>query len=191
MRKVKQKISFLLILALLVNLLLPGIGAFATESTNDFVIPGSNEQMLISPDASNWGDQTSTLQSNENTTIEININTEETIANQILEDREGQNILLIAQWVQTFIQRITPWLQRLGITLYYNVHFFEQAVARNISPYTAAQVMMFGTKYYDTVEKSKVLYYRGVAIIITNNNTLTTIYEGPVKSRWVLQKWSW
>ena len=203
MRKVKQKISFLLVLVLLVNLLLPCVGALAAESSNDFVVPGGNEQNLISPeslDVSNWGNQTNTTQSNTNPAIETNNNTEKAIASQILNsvnnqqlesNREGQIVPIIAQWVQTFIQRITPWLQRLGITLYYDIHFFEQAVARNISPLTAAKVLTLGTKYYDTTEKSRVLYYKGVAIIITNKNTLKTIYQGAVKSRWVKQKWSW
>ncbi|WP_143338517.1 hypothetical protein, partial [Desulforamulus profundi] len=61
MRSVKQKLSLVLVLALLVNMLLPGMGAFAAE-TNNFVVPGSGEQILISPDTSNWGEQTSTTE---------------------------------------------------------------------------------------------------------------------------------
>lgn len=46
MRLIKQKISFLLVLALLVNLLLPGMGAFAAETTNDSVVSGDIEKIL-------------------------------------------------------------------------------------------------------------------------------------------------
>ena len=85
MRKVKRKISYLLILVLLVNLLLPGMGAFAAESTNDFVVLGGNEQNLISLDASNWGDQTSTPGSNADANRQSDDNKEEAIGNQILD----------------------------------------------------------------------------------------------------------
>ncbi|AEG59879.1 hypothetical protein [Desulforamulus ruminis] len=44
MRLIKQKISFLLVVTLLVNLLLPGMSAFAAEITHDSAVIGSNNQ---------------------------------------------------------------------------------------------------------------------------------------------------
>ncbi|ACV62736.1 hypothetical protein Dtox_1892 [Desulfofarcimen acetoxidans DSM 771] len=106
MRRVKQKISFLLILVFLVNLLLPGVGALATESTNEFVVPGGNEQNLISPDASNWGNQTSTSESNANSNSQLNSSNEEKITNEILEDVDKSNSIIETQYYQAISQAI-------------------------------------------------------------------------------------
>jgi hypothetical protein len=76
MRTLRKKISFILIVTLLANLLLPIMG-FAAENNNS-VIPSeltntSSEQILLSPDTTSWGNQTSTQESNANTTIDTNI----------------------------------------------------------------------------------------------------------------------
>jgi|GEM_PF-2181975 hypothetical protein len=53
MRYVRQKVIILLVLAILANLLLPGMVAFAAESNNNFIVPDSSKQMVISADVSN------------------------------------------------------------------------------------------------------------------------------------------
>ncbi len=53
MRYVRQKVIILLVLAILANLLLPGMVAFAAESNNNFMVPDSSKQMVISADVSN------------------------------------------------------------------------------------------------------------------------------------------
>ncbi|MEW5953609.1 MAG: hypothetical protein AB1815_07695 [Bacillota bacterium] len=82
MRTLRKKISFILIVTLLANLLLPIMG-FAAENNNS-VIPSeltntSSEQILLSPDTTSWGNQTSTQESNANS--QSNNNNEEKIAN--------------------------------------------------------------------------------------------------------------
>jgi hypothetical protein len=48
--------------------------------------------------------------------------------------------------------------------------------------------LRFGQKYYDTLYRSTVYVYKGVAVARIGN-TLTTVYEGGVKiGRWILIK---
>lgn len=86
MRAVNKKLSFLLVLVLLANLLLPGM-CFAAEANS--AVPSelinSSEQTLLSPDTSQWGNQTGTPQLSGNASSQVN-NKEEEVADQLLEE---------------------------------------------------------------------------------------------------------
>ena len=117
MKSIKNKLIFLLVLVLLINLLLPGMSAFAAE-TNDFVIPGDlnkkSTHTLFSPETSNWGNQASTPQSNSNSNLNQAINKEEAIANEILNsvsDDEVQSYGLKKIAAKTVIKRVSKILR--------------------------------------------------------------------------------
>jgi len=78
MRSIKQKLSIILVLVLLVNILLPGMNALAAEANNS-VAPSelgnaSDEYTLLSPDTINWENQNSTQQLNGNLRSQVNSN---------------------------------------------------------------------------------------------------------------------
>lgn len=196
MRKVKQKISFLLVIVLLVNLLLPCASALAAESSNDFVVPGGNEQNLISPDTSNWGNQTSIPQSNANPSIK-NSNMEEAIVNQIIEDREGQILPLLAsitiRLARQYIVR-TLTIARVIITS----HASTRIVQNSISSLQLQKVMDNGAKYVDKYSEARAIYNNQQNIIciftqVSGKWVMTTVYKpgfGEISKKFIRSNWS-
>ena len=183
MRKVKQKISYLLVLVLLVNLLLPGMGAFAAESTNDIVVPGGNEQNLISPDASNWGEQTSTPRSNACTNSQLNSGNEEEITNEILEDvdksnsiNETQSLPVIAAAIITAATRIAQsqgwnalvrWASKYGDKASRIVTIAGMKVFGPSSPYVSADKVR-----YLLTDPGKYNGFNKLGYTLKNSNSL-------------------
>ena len=89
----RKKLSFILVLVLLANLLLSGI-SLASE-VNNSVVPSElsnvdNGQTLLTPDTFQWGNQAVTPQTNGGLSNQEN-NNEEGIANQILEGIDKSN----------------------------------------------------------------------------------------------------
>jgi len=199
MRKVKQRISLLLVFVLLANLLLPGMGAFAAESTNDFLVPGSDEQILISPGEFNWGNQIVIPQTIENTTIETNTTTDEAIASEILEDREGQALPLLASItirfaVQYVVRTLT--VSRVAIT----AHASTRIVQRGYSSLQIQRAIDNGTKMIDKRTGARAIYdnSQDIMIILPYQNgryVMHTVYKPEtfsyVYNNFVISNWSW
>ncbi len=140
MKTVKQKLCYLLVLVLLVNLLLP-MSAFAAQTNNDFAVPSElskiGEQTLLSPDTSSWGNQTSTPQSTAN--IQQDANKEEAIANQVLNSvsvDEGKQIQTqgIKGWiVKKAIRTVSSAIRYGGRALDYILQFLDRGAKSVLS----------------------------------------------------------
>lgn len=133
MKSVKKKLSLLLVLVLLVNMLLPGMSALAVEGNNSVVLSelnnASSEHTLLSPDTSNQGNQNGTPHSSPRADLREN-----SAGGQIGNERyvQPQNAANIIRLILQAMRAIGP----VGSRVWSKVKPWVDEAINNIQKYT-------------------------------------------------------
>ncbi|MCZ0756688.1 RHS repeat-associated core domain-containing protein [Anoxybacillus sp. J5B_2022] len=88
--------------------------------------------------------------------------------------------------VTTALVSLVSTLREMGIYfLKVSWHAAERMIEREVTSKMIAKAIKHGKVYYDPWYSSYVYYYNGLAVAVTKGKTITTVYWGKPKKRWI------
>jgi hypothetical protein len=102
------------------------------------------------------------------------------------ESVRGDGVYSNALIGQILIDKLSVYLSKFSIYFKPTWHFVQRLYQRGISFGRVAQIILYGQRYWDKVEKSTIYYYNRTYIAVKDGHLITAVSDAAVKTwRWI------